>query len=182
MRARTNASSNRRLRALPRYRMARSCQARPWARRRTISSTIPEASASASRNLTISTRSPSFRRVNSVLPSRVRSQEMTAFAACRMWPVLRKFSSRRTIGAPGKSRWNCRMKVTSAPRQPFMWNASSSDPDGSARPARVAFRPSAFGSRLQQADVRPWRVLADRRPAGLEQARPKSCRSHDLSR
>ena len=44
-------------------------------------------------------RSPMGFRVKSVLPSRLRSREMTAFAAARICPVERKFSSSRICRA-----------------------------------------------------------------------------------
>src|ERR1700730_7262595 len=79
-----------------------SSHARPSARRRVISETMPEASVSALRKRTISTGSPTGLRVNRVLPRRAGSCAMTVLAAPRMWPVDRKFSSRRNTRSLGK--------------------------------------------------------------------------------
>ncbi len=99
-------------------------QGTPAALRRTISAAIPAASSSGPRKATTSTGSPSTLVVNSVLPRRRASQEITALAAARMCPVDRKFSSKRTWTASGKSRVKLRMCCKFDPRNEYtLWSS-----------------------------------------------------------
>ena len=90
------------------------------------------------------------------MPRRALSAAMMAFAAARIWPVERKFSSRRMSTASGKSRLKRRMKATSAPRQPFMWNGKC---QAAARVLAGCSLPQARGRRTPRASERAGTVV-----------------------